>query len=231
MADSLFREHEPVPPPEKQSKLDKIILFFMEHPKIRKNVLLLIFALSVMLSLVYLRFFFQETIHLNEKIFTLVESKENYRRYERNTTWGDYAVTVEKLGEKVQLSYDLGQEEPLEFLLDAVYYLEEDGLVYYGGFEMAMELYEPTSRDHWNFIYNHSKIRGEPMFLLLAIIILCSWYVNLRFPLLNFHLNTFGMVENGTPSDLYYFFHDLGIWLILPLCFFATLYLGLLTNM
>lgn len=228
MSNSLFQEHEPIPTPDKQSKLEKIILFFSQHPKFRKNVLLLVLAFSMILSLVYLHFFFQRIIHLNEKPFTLVESMENYRRYERNTPWWNYSVEVEKDGEKVKLTYDLGKEEPEIHWVTADYMLENNEDIFYARTQVPLESYDPTSRDHWNFTHNHSRIRGEPLFLLMAIIIFCSWYINLRFPLLNFHLNTFGMVENGTPSDLYYFFHDISIWFILPLCFFTTLFLGIL---
>lgn len=226
MSENIFQDHEPTPEAEKLTTLEKLQGFFLENPKRKKSLLNFGIFLSFLLSLGYFSYFTQETIRLGGVTMTLVVSDPEYQRYLGKRYGFDYHVMVERNGDSVLLTYIIGQQEPQTFTLDADYAMEGDISSHIVQFHTQNGIYKPDTYDHYQFIHQKTQIRGDGYFLLFAVLFFFVWLIHLRYPLLDFQMRNFGMVDNGEPSDLYYFSRNICLWIIIPLCFFGCLFMA-----
>lgn len=227
MSEILFQEHEPIPPPEKPTLKEKIISHFAQHPRHKKVVFSLAILFLLISAIGYVQVFSQQTIYMGGIRLIQVVSTEEYQRYEATKLGYDYVVTVEKEGDQVDLRYELPGDNNLDFELTSDYQVESDFpdvSIIVGNNRLT---YLPNSYDHYRFVHERTQYRGDESCSLLAALVFLIWYLNLRYPLLQFHLHVFGVVDDGTPSDLYYFTRSLSLWIFLPLLFFIVLFLSI----
>ncbi len=226
MQEPLFHDHEPIPPPETLSFMEKIIHFFQNNPKARKQVTIFGIVLVFLLSLAYLDYFTQKTIRFGGVNMTLVVSDPEYQRYQGSRYGFDYHVMVEKNGDSVDLTYLLPHQDPQVFSLATNYALEVDLSSHIVQFHTENGIYQPDSYDHYRFVHQMTEIRGDWYFLFFAILVVFGWLLNIRYPLLQFHLRNFGMMDNASPSDLYYFTQGIAKWVLFPLLILYFLFLA-----
>lgn len=233
----VFRDDYTPEPEIKSNFLKKIAQSFYKTakklwgcPSSRSVILVATAIFSTLFCIYYASVFTQRVLYIQGFPLISQETATGYSytgEYQGDTVTilvedGEFAtktiVFSNTNGNTNQYSYETGQSENAvfpEIYSDSSY-----------GYFLFQNDFTLTEAQIAKLASNSTSIRGNFTCILGFFLVLTTWLLSIKYPLLGFYLKTFPDLGKGEPSDWYYFSQNLNIFLLSPVVMVILLLIG-----